>query len=402
MKKQLTLLYIFFSFFTSFSQDSIMTKLPDTGQITSYSKIPGEDSDYLINPPSFTDNGDGTIKDNVTKLIWQKTDGGEMTWQTAKSYCSTLSLAGYKWRLPNSHELFSILNHDKMPAINTVYFPTTTAQYWWTGQTRVGDTTVWVANSGGGIGAHPKNETVSAGGIKYFNARCVKDVVWHSEYTDNGNGTISDSKSGFMWQKIPFPNLKNWFDALRYADTLSLGGYSDWRLPNIKELQSISEDTFINPSVNPAYFPSTNPTIYWSSTSQKSPDTTHSWTVDFYYGIASYNLKTETHYIRCVRGNDVSTNVKNIYFEKFGLNVSPNPANKGFVNLNVNFNESENNDFKIEVYNLLGQLIISEEKGNFSKGKFSFSIDVSKFKADNYFIKCTTTKSQNYIQLSIL
>jgi hypothetical protein len=67
--------------------------------------------DYLINAPSYKINGNGTITDNVTGLMWQQTDGGEMTFERALVYCDTLTLAGYTdWRLPTNHELFSILN----------------------------------------------------------------------------------------------------------------------------------------------------------------------------------------------------------------------------------------------------------------------------------------------------
>jgi len=66
--------------------------LPDTGQATSYTSTPGEDADFTINSPSLKDNGDGTVTDNVTGLIWQKTDGGEMTFENASTYCKTLLL----------------------------------------------------------------------------------------------------------------------------------------------------------------------------------------------------------------------------------------------------------------------------------------------------------------------
>jgi hypothetical protein len=60
--------------------------IPDTGQTTSYTSTYGEDSDYIINPPSYTDNGDGTITDKTTGLMWQKTDGGEMSFTLAAGY----------------------------------------------------------------------------------------------------------------------------------------------------------------------------------------------------------------------------------------------------------------------------------------------------------------------------
>jgi hypothetical protein len=84
-------------------------KLPDTSQAISTTTTFGEDSDYTTapaaNPQSFTDNGDGTITDNVTGLMWQKADAGEMTWENAVNNASAQSTGGYSdWRLPNPQE----------------------------------------------------------------------------------------------------------------------------------------------------------------------------------------------------------------------------------------------------------------------------------------------------------
>ena len=48
------------------AQQLVSFRLPDTGQTTSYSATEGEDADFIVNPPSFTDNGDGTVTDNIT------------------------------------------------------------------------------------------------------------------------------------------------------------------------------------------------------------------------------------------------------------------------------------------------------------------------------------------------
>ena len=125
-------------------------KLNDSGQTGSFTTTQGEDADFLINPPTFTDNGDGTITDNNTGLMWQKTDGGEMTWENAKTYCNNLALAGYTdWRLPAGIELFSINNYNHLnPALDTVYFTKTTAQYWWSSEKQADDSTkIWVVNA---------------------------------------------------------------------------------------------------------------------------------------------------------------------------------------------------------------------------------------------------------------
>ena len=141
-----------------------MSKLPDTGQNQSFSAVYGEDADYQINVPYFLLNADGTVTDTVTGLMWQQVDGGEMTFERATEYCTNLRLGGYSdWRLPSAQEAFSILNHGRQnPPLDVKIFPISGAEYWWTGELQKGSTTkVWVTNAGGGIGNHPKNETIS-------------------------------------------------------------------------------------------------------------------------------------------------------------------------------------------------------------------------------------------------
>lgn len=86
----------------------------------------------------FKDNGNGTVTDNDTKLMWQQGEGGKMAWDSAIAYCKNLSLAGYNdWRLPNIEELKSIIDVEKKPAIfiNKTYFPNANASRYWSSTT---------------------------------------------------------------------------------------------------------------------------------------------------------------------------------------------------------------------------------------------------------------------------
>ncbi len=134
--------------------------VPDTGQALSYTSTFGEDSDYQLHPMSFTDNGDGTIKDNVTGLTWQKCSYGQnndsscsgtatyVNWYVASgtydatynpsttSTCGSLTLAGGGWRLPTEYELGTIADFGThSPAINSVYFPSTVSSDYWSSTT---------------------------------------------------------------------------------------------------------------------------------------------------------------------------------------------------------------------------------------------------------------------------
>jgi hypothetical protein len=86
------------------------------------------------NLESYTDNGDGTVIDNVTGLMWQQAvPPGTYTWAQAVAYCPTLTLAGHSdWRLPSVIELLSIVDLGQSgPSINPRYFPSTPSALFW-------------------------------------------------------------------------------------------------------------------------------------------------------------------------------------------------------------------------------------------------------------------------------
>jgi arylsulfatase A-like enzyme len=302
-----------------------MAKLPDTGQTLSATATFGEDSDYTRNAPSFTDNGNGTVTDNNTGLMWQKTDSGEMTWDTARSGATSLNLAGHSdWRLPTAQEAFCMLDHERNPALNSTYFVNNAGgipQYFWSSDLFYGDNTkVWCTNTGGGLGPHPKVGTLSAGGTARYHARYVrgtKPTTGH-HYVNTNDGTVTDLDTGLMWTQVP-ATAQSWSNALTYTEGLTTAGFSDWRLPNIKELQSLQDipratasAVTTNPCINRVLFPAATGTAYWSSTSVKSGTPTQAWLVDFgvtttsspsrnQQGITSYEPYASTYPVFAVR-----------------------------------------------------------------------------------------------------
>ena len=284
-------------------------RLPDTGQTRRYAVADGDDSTVTINPPGYAVPGNGTVIDKVTGLQWQQVDGGEMKWDAGEGYCSGLTLGGVSgWRVPTAQELFTIQNHGTSnPSLDTLVFGRTAAEYWWAAELRADSTTVaWAANAGGGIGAHPVSETVSAGGTKRFHVRCVRHTAAGSElasrYTDNQDGTVTDERTGLMWGKEESGTVLAWEEALTAARGVELGGHRDWRVPNIKELRSLQSDYVVRPSIDTGFFPNTAQAAYWSSTTQIGQNGVTAWTLDFTNGVVSYHAKTERLRLRVVRG----------------------------------------------------------------------------------------------------
>lgn len=373
------------------SVSKTMLRLPDTGQTSGYTTTFGEDNDYTINAPFFVVNGNGTVSDTLTGLMWQQADGGEMTIENATTYCSTLSLGGYSnWRLPSAHEAFSILNHqNNNPALNTTVFTTSTAEYWWSSDKQANDNAkIWCTNAGGGIGNHPKTETISAGGVKRFHTRAVRTIstptIVPNHFTDNGNGTTKDNLTNLIWQKIIYSDSLTWENALTYADTLTINGNADWRLPNIKELQSINDETIINPSINTSYFSTSNINKYWSSTTLPN-QTTRAWYLDTHFGITTYDTKTVKHSVICVRGNlNAATGIIEKLSDVNSELIYPNP----FIST-INLKFKNGTEF-FELYNSFGQCIFS-----------GFNIemqDFSKLLSGQYVLKISS-RSISYIKL---
>ena len=124
---------------------------PKTGQTISYRT--GDDGNLQKGYPKtgarFTDNDDGTITDNATGLMWVKDpeaiggiweSAGEpvsVVWDDAIDNCNALDYANFSdWRLPNSHELYSIIAPNKAdPSIEETYFPNTVSTWYWASTT---------------------------------------------------------------------------------------------------------------------------------------------------------------------------------------------------------------------------------------------------------------------------
>jgi hypothetical protein len=320
MFKEIAILKLSLLITLSLADFSAAFKLPDTGQSACYNSAgaivscagTGQDGAYSINPMTYTDNGDGTVEDNSTGLTWQKQDfGGIFNWYEASgtydatynpsplNLCGSVMLGGHTdWRLPNKSELMSIVDYSMYyPAIKTSYFPDTKAANYWTITSNAALPDVaWIVNfSDGGIYDNDK----SASGY----VRCVRGEQSTQNLMDNGNGTVTDTGTGLMWQQQEQAD-KNWDNALSYCEGLTLGNYSDWRLPNIREHESLIYDAGYDPAIDRSFFPNAYSSYYLSSSSF-SGNPGHPWFVSFYDGgIYNFLGKDGIYFVRCVRGGE--------------------------------------------------------------------------------------------------
>ncbi|MBR7888365.1 DUF1566 domain-containing protein [Marinomonas sp. A79] len=272
----------------------------------------GQDAQYQGVQNAFTNNGDQTITDKNTGLMWQKTpDFKHHSYDQAIAYCQNLTVAGYQdWRLPTIKELYSIADfrgeivdpRDKTkntPYIDTQYFDfqydhrmAYIGQYWSITKYPMGplhdtqnvDAAFGFNFADGHIKGYEtgyifgtNNSGVFAPGNFVRCTRGEENVYGVSEFVDNNNGTVSDKATDLMWQQTDDGTRRDWQASLAYAENSTLAGYSDWRLPNIKELQSLVKyEGSVNgwPAIDTNVFTLSSentvadPMWVWSSTTQ--------------------------------------------------------------------------------------------------------------------------------------
>jgi hypothetical protein len=322
---------------------NLFAQISDTSQISCYdneylSDCPkkgetfyGQDGSYRINPQSLTkldSNGNALpaqatkwsmVKDNVTGLIWalkqdydfKPSDNNPN--DADNTYCwscsdnkTTATLiddlndqafgSKHDWRLPDIKELMSIMNLSSVYCvIDGSYFEIPIKSYWSSTGSIHDPSSAWYLNlTTGRIDISQKsgpNHVIAVSGETLFSS---KDLV------DNQNNTITDISTGLMWYALPSDSAISWSDALSYCENLEIEGYSDWRLPNAKELISIVDYQQYSPAINTTYFPHIVTSDYWSSSTYKYAS--HAWQISLTNGVLSCENKKNKCYALAVRG----------------------------------------------------------------------------------------------------
>ncbi|WP_172452707.1 DUF1566 domain-containing protein [Chromatium okenii] len=288
--------------------------------------FPGQDAEFGSNgfdftkldaagndlPASATDHT--CVRDNVTGLIWQvKISDSTFTFDQATGYVNNVNatgLCGFKdWRMPDIKELMGIADHGEiLPAIDTNYFPNTPGDLFWSGSPDARDSDYAWSVYFGHVDA---NNGVIRDECHFV--RLVRGGQSFNSFVDNEDGTVTQSNTGLMWAKcsegqtgigcVGDATAMDWSSALTAANNSRLGDHNDWRLPNAKELQALADYSRYSPAIDTSYFPNTPNLWFWSG----SPDADYSvnvfpWYVDFYYGYASNDDRSNGNHVRLVRG----------------------------------------------------------------------------------------------------
>ena len=132
-----------------------------------------------------------------------------------------------------------------------------------------------------------------------------------SRFQDNGDATVTDQSTGLMWARCPeglsgtgcatgAAAAFTWEGALLRARDSGLAGYTDWRLPDIKELSSLVEERCYAPAINLAVFPNTPSSYFWSA-SPGGSSSSYAWYVAFSNGYANDYYRDYNYHVRLVR-----------------------------------------------------------------------------------------------------
>jgi hypothetical protein len=125
-------------------------------------------------------------------------------------------------------------------------------------------------------------------------------IVTSTQFKSNGNGTVTDTVTQFMWQQTDDGIERNWAEATSYCEKLNLGRHGGWRLPTTEEFKTIIDSERENPAIDQTYFPSTKSAYYWTCATN-GKDKSNAWVIGFQNGHMTSDYKTNKYYVRCVR-----------------------------------------------------------------------------------------------------
>ncbi len=288
-----------------FDGDEEITITPNEGD-TWY----GQNANYVGTPSSYTELDNGWVLDNNTGLVWTKEFTSKMLYSEAEAKRDSLSaLTDFDWRIPSCKELYSLMNYGTGQANGNDVIASFIDEDLF--DIKIGDTSndereidgqVWSSSFyegltnnideghlapnpvDGRIKTYPTTDLATNTDKEYYLLLCAGNINYGiNDYTDNADGTITDAATGLMWKGDDGAEIYTFTEALAFAESSEFAGYTDWRIPDVKELQSIVDysrgPTSAEglPAIDTDYFTCTpitntgsafNPTYgyYWSNT----------------------------------------------------------------------------------------------------------------------------------------
>lgn len=283
-------------------------------------RMPNPPVAKLPNPFSYTDNGNGTVTDQVTGLVWQTVVSGSATFATAPAYCSGLMLpapAGFTWQVPTRIQLLSIVDYTTGAAVDAPFLAngqppggkyTWTSTAWVVSQIATKPQDAWMVNFGGGGGLTSNAAAQTA--TEWI--RCVAappvTPLPYPHYVQIGSGEVEDVETALIWAQTSQNVLMAQPAAVSYCASLGLNGHA-WRLPSVNELASLVDDnpniSKVSPAIDQCVFADTSPNTYYMSSSAWG---TTPWGLNYEDGF-DFNTQpqlpgpsgTPEGYVKCVR-----------------------------------------------------------------------------------------------------
>jgi len=287
--------------------------------------MPNQVGSGLSNEASYTKNGDGTVVDNITLLMWEdRITAQAFTWEEGIQACEELELAGFDdWRLPTRIEITSVLDHsddhtgwaiEAFEAGNSGFHFSASDWILTITQTGAGagNDYAWAFNMSDGIVSnaysksnHSAIKCVRGGGSG--EAPSDPAVAPPDQYSLVSDDEVRDNYTGLIWQRGGSDDQLSWQEAVDYCNDLNLGGTA-WRLPSIRELATLVDEAQVAPAINREMFPDTkygarSNDWYWATPERGSA----AWGLNFDDGFTGTNTGSAAwntfgpSWARCVR-----------------------------------------------------------------------------------------------------
>jgi hypothetical protein len=261
----------------------------------------GQDGSYLGPQPAYLDLGDGRIADLLTGREWEQIPPATATrWSAARTRCLDLSLGGHDdWRLPTTAELVSLMDYGvsgDSSSLDPGFFPAPSRAGVWTADGY--NSYYWTIDLYGGDPIIQLD-----GGSWDFESRCVRgEAGWQGALRFTA-GTHVDRRTGLVWQAQHTAD-QTLQQALALCEGLVLAGHDDWRVPSLKELETLVDRADAHETTPQTFAGIVDATVaseYWTAT-PATPPRTGFWTLSFENGRHLTRYRSSTRYLRCVRG----------------------------------------------------------------------------------------------------